>query len=125
MMEKPVLIIDGICILLFVFMMIWTFALPNEMQEAWMPVALVINPFRTGAGVVGIGLLITCIWGEGRTGLAFGIIMMLCFLITAIVSLAGLMGVTSAKDLLWYLPQILIPIACVVVLVKRRPGAGT
>lgn len=120
MSMKEVKIIDLICIVVFVFMGVYIFALPNAAQDFLMPVFNVINPYRTGAWIMGIGFLITCIGGEGRTGLALGIILLTCYLITAFVSLVGLMVLTSGLDLLWYLHPIIIIVACIVAIRRKK-----
>ena len=63
MSMKAVKIIVAICIALFVFMGIYIFALPNGVQDMLMPVFTIVNPYKTGAWIMGIGFLITCIWG--------------------------------------------------------------
>ena len=124
MSVKTVVIIDGICVILFLLMGIYIFALPLTVQDQLMPVFTVINPFRTGAWIMGIGFLVTCLWGKEKTGLFLGIIMMVCYLITAFVSLVGLMTVTTAYDLLWYLHPIPIVIGCVALLVRSMRKRG-
>ena len=119
MSEKTVIVVDVICLMLFVLMGIYIFALPAAMQDQLMPLFIVINPFRTGAWIMGIGFLVTCLWGKAKIGLIWGLIMMASYLITAFVSLVGLMTVTTAYDLLWYLHPILIVIGCAVLLVRN------
>lgn len=110
MNEKTVKIIDAVCIALFIFMMVFLFVLPEKEQDLLMPVFIVINPFRSGAWIMGAGLLAACIGGRGRTGLILGMIMLVCYLITAFVSLFGLITLTKETELLWYLhPLLLIP----------------
>ena len=115
-------IIDAICIILFVFMGVYIFALPDAAQELLKPVFIIVNPYRTGAWIMGIGFLITCLWGEGRTGLILGAVLLACYLITAFVSLFGLIVVTSGFDLLWYLHPVLIIIACIVAIRRKIRG---
>ena len=122
MSMKAVKIIDVICIVLFVFMGIYIFALPDVAQDSLMPVFNIINPYKTGAWIMGVGFLITCILGEGRTGLIIGVVMLACYLITAFVSLVGLMVVTSGFDLLWYLHPIIIVAACIIAIHRRKGG---
>ena len=117
---KMVKTIDGICIILFLFMGIYIFALSGKMQDLLMPVFEIINPYQTGPWIMGIGFLVTCIWGKGRTGLLLGIVMLICYLITAAVSVVGLMVVTSGWDLLWYLHPVLIIIAGIIVIRNRK-----
>ena len=122
MSMKAVKIIDAICIVLFVFMGIYIFALPDASQDSLMPVFNMINPYKTGAWIIGVGFLITCIWGKGRTGLILGIVLLACYLITAFVSLIGLIVITSGVDLLWYLHPILIVIGCIVAIRRKTRG---
>lgn len=122
MSMKAVKIIDAICIVLFVFMGIYIFALPDASQDSLMPVFNMINPYKTGAWIIGVGFLITCIWGKGRTGLILGIVLLACYLITAFVSLVGLIVITSGVDLLWYLHPILIVIGCIVAIRRKTRG---
>lgn len=119
MSEKTVIVVDVICLMLFVLMGIYIFALPAAMQDQLMPLFIVINPFRTGAWIMGIGFLVTCIWGKAKTGFILGLIMMACYLITAFVSLVGLMTVTTAYDLLWYLHPVPIVVGCAALLVRN------
>lgn len=120
MYMRAVKVIDAICIILFVFMGIYIFALPEGAQDQIMPVFTIINPYQTGAWIMGIGFLVTCLWGKSRTGLVLGIVLLACYLITAFVSLVGLMVITSGLDLLWYLHPILIVIACIAAVCRRR-----
>lgn len=122
---KAVKIIDAICIVIFVFMGVYIFALPNAAQDSLMPVFNIINPYKTGAWIMGIGFLITCLWGKGRAGLILGIVMLVCYLITAFVSLVGLMVVTSGFDLLWYLHPILIVIGCIAAIQRKKGGRSS
>lgn len=122
---KAVKIIDAICIVIFVFMGVYIFALPNAAQDSLMPVFNIINPYKTGAWIMGIGFLITCLWGKGRAGLILGIVMLVCYLITAFVSLVGLMVVTSGFDLLWYLHPILIVIGCIAAIRRKKGGQSS
>ena len=123
MSEKTVIVVDVICLMLFVLMGIYIFALPAAMQDQLMPLFIVINPFRTGAWIMGIGFLVTCFWGKAKIGLIWGLIMIACYLITAFISLVGLMTVATAYDLLWYLHPVPIVTGCAVVIyrsVKKR-----
>lgn len=106
MSMKAVKIIDAICIVIFVLMGVYIFVLPNATQDLLLPVFTIINPYKTGAWIMGIGFLVTCLWGKGRAGLVLGIVLLVCYLITAFVSLVGLMVVTTGLDLLWYLHPI-------------------
>ena len=117
---KIVKIIATICIALFVFMGVYIFALPEGAQDQMMPVFTIINPYQTGAWIMGIGFLVTCLWGKGRTSLVLGIVLLACYLITAFVSLVGLMVITSGLDLLWYLHPILIVITCIAAVCRRK-----
>ena len=123
MSEKTVIVVDVICLMLFVLMGIYIFALPAAMQDQLMPLFIVINPFRTGAWIMGIGFLVTCLWGKAKIGLIWGLIMIACYLITAFIALVGLMTVATAYDLLWYLHPVLIVTGCAVLFyrsVKKR-----
>jgi hypothetical protein len=118
MSEKTVIVVDVICLMLFVLMGIYIFALPAAMQDQLMPLFIVINPFRTGAWIMGIGFLVTCLWGKAKIGLIWGLIMIACYLITAFISLVGLMTVATAYDLLWYLHPVLIVVGCAALLYR-------
>ena len=125
MSMKAVKIIVAICIALFVFMGIYIFALPNGVQDMLMPVFTIVNPYKTGAWIMGIGFLITCIWGKRRTGLILGIVMLVCYIVTAFVSLVGLMVVTSGYDLLWYLHPVPVVIGCIVAIRSKTRGQSS
>ena len=120
MSMKTVMIIDGICIVLFLFMWIYMLALSDGMQDQLMPVFTIINPFQTGAWIIGVGFLVTCLWGKGKSGLILGIVLLACYLITAFISLVGLMVITSGFDLLWYLHPILVVIACIAAIYRKK-----
>ena len=120
MSMRAVKVIDAICIILFVFMGIYIFALPEGAQDQILPVFTIINPYQTGAWIMGIGFLVTCLWGKSRTGLVLGIVLLACYLITAFVSLVGLMVITSGLDLLWYLHPILVVISCIAAIYRRK-----
>ena len=89
MSMKAVKIIDAICIVIFVLMGVYIFVLPNATQDLLLPVFTIINPYKTGAWIMGIGFLVTCLWGKGRAGLVLGIVLLVCYLIMAFVSLVG------------------------------------
>ena len=116
---KIVKIIATICIALFVFMGVYIFALPEGAQYQMMPVFTIINPYQTGAWIMGIGFLVTCLWGKGKAGLVLGVVLLVCYLITAFVSLVGLMVVTTGFDLLWYLHPIPVVIGCIVAIRRK------
>ena len=120
MSMKAVKVIDIICIVIFVLMGVYIFALPEATQNLLLPVFTIINPYKTGAWIMGIGFLITCIWGKGKTGLVLGIVLLACYLITAFISLFGLIVLTSGVDLLWYLHPIIVLIGCIVAIRRKR-----
>ncbi len=120
MSMKMVKVIDGICIVLFIFMGIYIFALTEGMQDQLLPVFTILNPYRTGGWLMGTGFLVTCIWGKGKTGLILGIIMLLCYLITAFVGLFGLIALTYNWELLWYMHPLLIIIGVICALLNRK-----
>ncbi len=120
MSMKAVKIIDAICIVIFVLMGVYIFVLPNATQDLLLPVFTIINPYKTGAWIMGIGFLVTCLWGKGRAGLVLGIVLLACYLITAFISLFGLIVLTSGVDLLWYLHPIIVLIGCIVAIRRKR-----
>ena len=67
MSMKAVKIIDAICIVIFVLMGVYIFVLPNATQDLLLPVFTIINPYKTGAWIMGIGFLVTCLWGKGTS----------------------------------------------------------
>ena len=120
MSMRTVKIINAICIVIFVLMGVYIFALPNAAQDLLLPFFTIINPYKTGAWIMGIGFLVTCLWGRGKTGLVLGIVLLTCYLITAFVSLVGLMVITSGFDLLWYLHPIPVVIACIAAIYRKK-----
>ena len=122
MSMKAVKNFDAVCIVLFVLMGIYMFVLPGAAQDLLKPVFIIMNPYKIGAWIMGIGFLVTCLWGKGKTGLILAIVMLACYLITAFVSLFGLIVVTSGFDLLWYLHMIPVVIGCIAV-IRRKIGA--
>ena len=125
MSMKAVKIIDAICIVIFVLMYVYIFALPDAAQDLLLPVFTIINPYKTGAWIMGIGFLVTCLWGKGKACLVLGVVLLACYLITAFVSLVGLMVVTRGLDLLWYLHPIPIVIGCIVAIRRRTRGQSS
>ena len=119
MSMKAVKVIDIICIVIFVLMGVYIFALPEATQNLLLPVFTIINPYKTGAWIMGIGFLVTCLWGKGKAGLVLGVVLLACYLITAFVSLVGLMVVTTGFDLLWYLHPIPVVIGCIVAIRRK------
>ena len=120
MSMKAVKVIDIICIVIFVLMGVYIFALPEATQNLLLPVFTIINPYKTGAWIMGIGFLVTCLWGKGKAGFVLGVVLLACYLITAFVSLVGLMVVTTGFDLLWYLHPIPVVIGCIVAIRWHR-----
>lgn len=125
MSVKAVKIIDAICIVIFVLMGVYIFALPDAAQDLLLPVFTIINPYKTGAWIMGIGFLVTCLWGKGKASLVLGVVLLACYLITAFVSLVGLMVVTRGLDLLWYLHPIPIVIGCIVAIRRKTRGQSS
>jgi len=125
MSMKAVKIINVICIVIFVLMGVYIFALPNAAQGLLLPVFTIINPYKTGAWIMGIGFLVTCLWGKGKAGLVLGVVLLACYLITAFVSLVGLMVVTTGFDLLWYLHPIPVVIGCIAAIRRKTRGQSS
>lgn len=119
MSMKTVKIIDMICVLLFLFMGLYIFILPESMQDHLLPVFTVINPYQTGAWIMGAGFFVTCTWGKGKIGVILGVVMLFCYIVTAAVSLVGLIVVTVGWDLLWYLHPVLALLG-LIVWIRRR-----
>ena len=122
MSMKMIKVIDGICIILFIFMGIYIFALSGGMQDELEPVFTILNPYRIGGWIMGIGFLVTCIWGRGKAGLALGIIMLACYLLTAFIGLFGLIVLTSEWEVLWYLHPVLMIAGMIAAIRNRRRG---
>ena len=117
MSMKIVWIIDGVCIVLFLLLMAFVFVMPSQ-QEALIPLFSIL--YRTGAWIIGAGLVCTCLWGKGRAGLILGIIMLVLYLITAFITLFGLMALTDEWELLWYIHPVLVIPGCIFVLWYRK-----
>lgn len=118
MSMKAVWLIDGLCSVIFLFIIVFIFVLPSQQQELLGPLARII--YRTGAWIIGAGFLCTCLWGRGKSGLILGILMLIFYIITTYFTLFGLMVLTTEWELLWYIhPLFLIP-ACIVTLQRRR-----
>ena len=118
MSTKTLWIIDGICIVLFLLLMAFVFVLSSQQQEPFLPLFSIL--YRTGAWIIGAGLVCTCLWGKGRAGLILGIIMLVFYLITTFVTLFGLMALTVEWELLWYIhPALIIP-CCIFALCYRK-----
>ena len=125
MSMKAVKVIDIICIVIFVLMGVYIFALPEATQDLLLTVFTIINPYKTGAWIMGIGFLVTCLWGKGKAGLVLGVVLLACYLITAFVSLVGLMVVTTGFDLLWYLHPIPVVIGCIAAIRRKTRGQSS
>lgn len=65
------------------------------------------------------GFFVTCTWGKGKIGVILGVVMLFCYLVTAAVSLVGLIVVTDGWDLLWYLHPVLALLG-LIVWIRRR-----
>jgi len=117
--NRLVLIIDGLCILLFLLFVSFIFVLPEEVQKKVLPAFAIINPFTSGAYVLGCGLLVTCIWGKGRIILSLGVVIAGCYMMIVLISLVAVMGMTSAVELLFFLPHVVIIVACLIVIYRR------
>ena len=109
---------DGLCIVLFLFIMAFVFVLPSQQQEPFLPLFSIL--YRTGAWIIGGGLVCTCLWGKGRAGLILGILMLVFYLITTFVTLFGLMALTVEWELLWYIHPVLVIPGCIFALWSRR-----
>jgi len=118
MSMKALWIIDGLCIVLFLFIMAFVFVLPSQQQKPFLPLFSIL--YRTGAWIIGAGLVCTCLWGKGRLGLILGIIMLVFYLITTFVTLFGLMALTVEWELLWYIHPVLVIPGCIFALWSRR-----
>jgi hypothetical protein len=118
MSMKAVKIIDTIGIILFIFLIAIIFVLPDVPQDLFILVFSII--YRCSAWIIGAGLLVTCIWGKGKSVLVLGFIMLICYLIAAFITMFGLIVLTSEWELLWYIhPMFIIP-GCVIALWRRN-----
>jgi hypothetical protein len=82
--------------------------------------------YRCSAWITGAGLLITCIWGKGKNGLVLGVIMVICYLITAYITMFGLIMLTSEWELLWYIhPILIIPGSVIALWIRSRKKTYT
>ena len=119
MSMKNIKVIDAICLLVFTFMIMYIFAMPTRLQEMLRPVFIVINPYRIGSWIMGIGFSVTCIWGKERSVLRWGVLMFICYLITAFLSFFGLLTLVSNWEFLWFLHIVLVICAIIIAIVKR------
>ena len=78
MSMKAVKIIDAICIVIFVLMGVYIFVLPNATQDLLLPVFTIINPYKTGAWIMGIGFLVTLLWYLHPIPIVIGCIVAIC-----------------------------------------------
>ena len=118
MSMKAVKIIDTIGIILFILLIAIIFVLPDVQQDLLTSVFSII--YRCSAWITGAGLLVTCIWGKGKNGLVLGIIMLICYLISAFITMFGLIVLTYDWELLWYIhPILVIPGSVIAFLVRK------
>jgi len=118
MSMKAIKIIDTIGIILFLLLIVYIFVLPDAQHDMLTLVFSII--YRCSAWITGAGLLITCIWGKGRNGLVLGIIMLICYLITAFITMFGLIVLTYEWELLWYIhPILVIPGSLIALLIRK------
>lgn len=122
MSTKALMVIDGFCIALFLFIILFIFVLPDGQQGAFVPVMSIA--YRGGPWIMGIGLLFTCLWGKGKHGILSGIILLICYLITSFFTLFGLIVLTAEWELLWYVHPVLVIPGCIIALWKRRKKAS-
>ena len=112
MSMKAIKIIDTIGIILFILLIAIIFVLPDVQHDLLTLVFSII--YCSSAWITGAGLLVTCIWGKGKNGLVLGVIMVICYLITAYITMFGLIMLTSEWELLWYIHPILIILGSVI-----------
>lgn len=118
MTRKVVWFIDGICAVVFVFLMVFIFALSSQQQTSLAPLFSII--YRTGAWIIGAGLILTCLLGRGKSGSILGVIMLLFYLISTFLTLFGIMALTSGWELLWYIHPLLIIPGCFIALLNKK-----
>ena len=118
MSMKAVWLVDGLCTVLFIFIMAVIFVLPSPQQDFLLSIFSIL--YRTGAWIMGAGLVFTCLWGRGKPGLMLGIMMLIYYMITTFFTLFGLIVLTTEWELLWYIhPLIIIP-GCILALWHRK-----
>jgi hypothetical protein len=118
MSMKAVKIIDTIGIILFILLIAIIFVLPDVQQDFFKLIFSII--YRCSAWITGAGLLVTCIWGKGKNGLVLGIIMLICYLIAAFITMFGLIVLTYEWELLWYIhPILVIPGSLIALLIRK------
>ena len=118
MSMKAVWLVDGLCTVLFIFIMAVIFVLPSPQQEFLLSLFSIL--YRTGAWIMGAGLVFACLWGRGKPGLMLGIMMLIYYMITTFFTLFGLMVLTTEWELLCYIhPLIIIP-GCILALRNRK-----
>ena len=124
MSSRTLKIIEAFCIALFLFIMFFIFVLPDGMPDPVIPVFSIA--YRTGARIIGAGLVVTCFWGDGKYRIIMGILLFLCYLITTYVTLFGLIVLTTGWELLWYIHPLIILPGCVIALLlsKKKSDAA-
>ncbi|MBQ9060753.1 MAG: hypothetical protein IJ128_06400 [Firmicutes bacterium] len=109
-------IVGVICLLFFAAFIVYAFMNVPGLEELLAPVFNTINPFTSGVYFMGCGLLLTLMYARGNAGATLGLVVAVCYLIMAAVSLVALINLHS---LTMYGPNVVIVIAGIVIMVQK------
>ena len=115
-------IIGIVCLLFFAAFIVYAFMDVPGLEGLLAPVFNVINPFTTGVYFMGCGLLLTLMYARGGAGATLGMVVAVCYLVMAAISLVALIIMHSLS---MYGPNVIIVIEGIVNVVqkgKRKRG---
>lgn len=109
-------IIGIVCLLFFAAFIVYAFMDVPGLEGLLAPVFNVINPFTTGVYFMGCGLLLTLMYARGGAGATLGMVVAICYLVMAAISLVALINLHSLS---MYGPNVIIVIAGIVIMVQK------
>ena len=109
-------VLDAIALMYFVSYMYWIFAVLDMDNHPLSVLFIKINPMTIGTYFIGISMILHLLAFRNSVGRC---IICIPYILSIIVSLIAVMGMTGWNDLIMYVPHIIIIIIAIAIIVKQ------
>lgn len=109
-------LLDVIALMYFALYMYWIFAVLDMDNHPLYVLFIKINPMTIGTYFIGISMILHLIAFRNSVGRC---IICIPYILSIIVSLIVVMGMTGWNDLIIYVPHIIIIMVAIVIIVKQ------
>ena len=109
-------LLDVIALMYFALYMYWIFAVLDMDNHPLSVLFIKINPMTIGTYFMGISMILHLIAFRNSVGRC---IICIPYILSIIVSLIAVMGMTGWNDLIMYVPHIIIIMVAIAIIVKQ------